>query len=94
MDVDNENEQQLEDKYTSQIAPTPDDENDKRDAVTVGRENFLSIYNERQGGDDDQNDEPDLTNGIKFRRDAEDDQDGFELKTPGGEPGAKGRPMI
>ena len=73
MDVDNENEQQLEDKYTSQIAPTPDDETDKRDAVTVGRENFLSIYKDRQGGDDDQNDEPDLANGIKFRRDAEDD---------------------
>ena len=76
MDVDNANEQQIEDKYTSRIDATPDnaDENDRRDAVTVGRENFLSIYNERQGGgDDDQNDEPDLTNGIKFRRDEEDD---------------------
>ena len=50
MDTDTENEQQLEDKYTSQIAPTLSDnadETDKRDAVTVGRENFLNIYNER-----------------------------------------------
>ena len=55
MDADNETEQQLEDKYTSRIDATPDnaDENERRDAVTVGRENFLSIYNERQGGGDD-----------------------------------------
>ena len=55
MDADNETEQQLEDKYTSQIAASPDnaEEKDKRDAVTVGRENFLSVYKERQGGDDD-----------------------------------------
>ena len=56
MDVDNENEQQLEDKYTSQIAATPDnaeDNKERRDPVTVGRENFLSIYNERQGGGED-----------------------------------------
>ena len=55
MDADNENEQQLEDKYTSQIAASPDnaEENDRRDAVTKGRENFLSIYKDRQGGEDD-----------------------------------------
>ena len=56
MDVDNENEQQLEDKYTSRIAPTPDnaeDNKDRRDPVTVGRENFLSIYKDGQGGGED-----------------------------------------
>lgn len=85
MSVDNdEKTQEIEDKYTSQIAPSADStdkDEDKRDAATVRRENFLNIYNENaDNGEQSKEDGPDLSNGIKFKHDAEEDS-GFELKT-------------
>ena len=68
-------------KYTSQIPSSEDQEDDKRDDVTKDRESFLSIYKENKGGDADGNEEPDLTNGIRYKTDARDDDPEFELKT-------------
>ena len=44
------------------------------------REEFLSIYKEGKDADDRKDDQPDLSNGIRFRRDEEDESD-FKLKT-------------
>lgn len=88
-----------ESKSNSQIAPSADqddDENDKRDQVTKQRESFLNIYKESDAkADDDGADEPDLSKGIRFKRDAEDDENGFELKTgPESAANAGGKPLI
>lgn len=87
-----------EDKNNSQIAPSEDDENDKRDGTTKQRESFLSIYKEDNGNDGEaKSDEPDLSNGIRFKREAEEDDTGFELKTgPDGSAAgnAGGKPLI
>ena len=73
----------IDDKYNhsgnSQIKPQPDEE-DQRDETTVRRENFLSIYKEGENKDDGEEDGPDLSNGIKFKRD-EENEDEFKLKT-------------
>lgn len=61
--------------------------------MTKGRESFLDIYQENQDDQNDQNDEPDLSNGIRFKRDADEDDEAFELRT-GVESGSKGKPMI
>ena len=65
----------------SQIPPSADaDGNDNRDDRTIQRENFLNIYKENDGNDNQNNsNEPDLSNGIRFKRDADEDESGFEL---------------
>ena len=75
---DSEKMRKESDKYTTSIAPSEDKKEDKRDDVTQGRENFLNIY--KEGGDDGEskNDDPDLANGIRFKREEEEDS-GFEL---------------
>lgn len=50
---------------------------DKRDLLTVKREDFLNIYKEGEQTQTTE-DAPDLSQGIKFKRDAD---KGFELKT-------------
>ena len=90
------------DKYSnSRIAPSNADENetDKRDETTKKRENFLSIYKEsntgKDGDGDREPDAPDLSNGIRFKRDANEDEPDFELKTGGATAAAtSGRPLI
>ena len=84
MSVDDDTaEQALEDKYTKQIPPSPAgaDNEDKRDAVTRHRENFLNVY--KEGGDDitAESDEPDLSQGIRYKTTAGEEDSGFELKT-------------
>ena len=81
------------------IAPSEDPhndngENDKRDVMTRKREDFLTIYKEDEGkdGKDGDNDEPDLSSGIRFRRDADEEDSGFELKT--GSEGTGKKPLI
>ena len=89
MSVDDDEDaktQAIEDKYTKQIPPSSNGEEDKdtRDAVTKHRENFLSIY--KEGNDnaaDDQSNEPDLSQGIRYKTTADEDESGFELKTGG-----------
>ena len=88
MAVDNDadaSNQTIDDKYSkgSSRIPASDQEEDKRDAATIKRENFLSIYKEGgDNGDGQDNDlEPDLSQGIKFKRDQEADESSFELKT-------------
>ena len=95
----NDNSSNDIDKYSnSRIAPSADDEgNDKRDETTKKRENFLSIYKEsnNQNDGDGVQDAPDLSNGIRFKRDANDDEPDFELKTGGATAAANGgRPLI
>ena len=54
---------------------------DKRYKATVRREEFLNIYKEENdAGNDGENAGPDLSNGIRFKRD-EEDESGFTLKT-------------
>merc|ERR1712151_144114 len=57
------------------------DENkgDKRDAATVRREDFLNIYKENGDEGEQNGDGVDLSNGIRFKRDEE--ENGFDLKT-------------
>ena len=102
MSVDNDKEaadSKIDDKYSesadsrsTRIAPSDDDGEDKRDAMTRKREDFLNIYQENKDGDGEGNDEPDLSNGIKFKRDAEDEDSGFEMKT--GNEGSGKKPLI
>ena len=66
--------------------------NEKRDKATVRREEFLNIYKEENNeGQDGENAGPDLTNGIKFKRDEEEDS-GFTLKTS--LDSGQGKPLI
>lgn len=81
-------------RYTSQIPSSEDQEDDKRDDVTKDRESFLSIYKENKGGDADGNEEPDLTNGIRYKTDARDDDPEFELKTGNEGQSNGGKPLI
>ena len=72
-----------------------DGESDKRDVRTRKREDFLTIYKEEDEGKEGKvgdNDEPDLSNGIRFKRDAHEEDSGFELKT--GSEGTGKKPLI
>jgi len=78
---DNEVVPTLDDKYTTAI-PAMDEAEDKRDEATIKRESFLTIYKEKAGDKETTADEPDLSSGVRFKRDeAEDEESGFELKT-------------
>lgn len=86
MAVDNDEEaakqQTIDDKYSKPIKPLNDsDVEEKRDEMTIKRENFLSIYKEKTDGGDDNTDEPDLSNGIRFKRDQNEDDTEFQMKT-------------
>ena len=51
---------------------------DKRDKAAVRREEFLSIYKEdKETGTGDGDDAPDLSNGIRFKKEDEDEESGF-----------------
>ena len=64
---------------------------DKRDKATVRREEFLNIYKEENNaGQDGEDGGPDLSNGIKFKREEEDS--GFTLKTS--PDSGQGKPLI
>lgn len=99
MSVDNDEDakdEKIDDKYSAPSKSIPaSDDDDKRDETTVKRESFLSVYKEGKDGDAaDGNDEPDLSNGIRFKRDdEEDDEPNFELKT-GPESSDGKRPLI
>ena len=70
-----------------------DKEDSKKDLATIKREDFLSIYKESDNVDvaGDQ-DAPDLSNGIRFKRD-EDSDPSFDLMTSVKDSKA-GRPLI
>jgi len=100
MSVDNDTDASkkgIDDKYsapTSSIPASDADDKDKRDTRTKGRESFLNIYKENEDGDQDQdNDDPDLSNGIRFKRDENENEPDFELKT-GGERSDGKKPLI
>jgi len=84
----------LDDKY-SRIGPSAEaleEEEDKRDANTIRRETFLNVVKDRSDREEDGGlDGPDLSNGIKFRRDEGDTDPDFELKTSAE---AKKKPLI
>lgn len=94
-EADNDESFNRDKKYTSQIPGSEEGEQDedKRDEVTKKRENFLNIYKENQDGDANGNDEPDLSNGIRYKTDARDEDPEFELKT-GNEGSGNRKPMI
>ena len=48
--------------------------------MTKRREDFLNIYKE-ESQDDDKDDTPDLSNGIKFKREEGETEDDFKLRT-------------
>jgi len=55
----------------------------------------LNIYKEDGGNDgESKSDEPDLSNGIRFKRNEEDEESGFELKTNTDAANSSGKPMI
>jgi len=56
------------------------DKEDKRDPATQKRESLLKIFKEEDTNGDADEKDVDLSNGIKIRRDEEEDS-GFELKT-------------
>ena len=87
--------EKIEDKYSAPSKSIPaSDDDETRDETTVKRESFLSVYKESNDGDAaDGNDEPDLSNGIRFKRDAEEDEPNFDLKT-GPESSDGKRPLI
>lgn len=59
-----------------------DENEDKRDAATKRREDFLNIYKEDKGGNDGADDDtPDLSNGIKFKRDPDETEEDFKMRT-------------
>jgi len=99
MSVDNDESaknEKIEDKYSapSKSIPATDDDDERRDETTVKRESFLSVYKENNDADAvEGNDEPDLSNGIRFKRDAEEDEPNFDLKT-GPESSDGKRPLI
>ncbi len=100
MSVDNDSDASkkgIDDKYsapTTSIPASDADDEDKRDTRTKGRESFLNIYKENEDGDQDQgNDDPDLSNGIRFKRDESENEPDFELKT-GGERSDGKKPLI
>ena len=67
-------------------------ENKGKDKATVKREEFLNIYKEdKNAGKDGEEAGPDLSNGIRFRRD-EEDESGFTLKTT--PDSGQGKPLI
>lgn len=71
----------IDDKYSKPIPPSASKDEDKRDSATVKRESFLNIYNENNdGGDNEDSGAPDLSNGIRYRQDEEEESD-FQLKT-------------
>ena len=78
MSVDNDEkagDSKLEDKYSRPIPASDGGEDDKRDEATIQRENFLNIYQENKDGDaEEDSGAPDLSNGIRYRRDDEDDE--------------------
>ena len=83
MEVDGKEADKIDDKYgqNQSIKASQDDEDDdKRDEVTRHRENFLNIYKENNSKDTNDQDETDLSQGIKFKRDQAED-DSFQLKT-------------
>ena len=84
MSVDNDEkagDSKLEDKYSRPIPASAGGEDDKRDEATIQRENFLNIYQENKDVDaDEDSGAPDLSNGIRYRRDDE-DEDQFEMRT-------------
>ena len=88
MSVDNDEaaaDSKIEDKYSKPI-PSSDSKavdaaEDKRDSATIQRESFLNIYKEGDEDDLDDGKEPDLSNGIRFKRDEDDEEDNFKLRT-------------
>jgi hypothetical protein len=63
----------IDDKYqlSSEVDKSSNSKKEK-DLDTVKREDFLSIYKEGGKAEQAEDDTPDLSNGIKFQRDAED----------------------
>jgi len=74
---------EIKDKYKHseniQIKPQEDGD-DERDETTKRREDFLNIYKEDKEDGKGDDETPDLSNGIKFKRD-EEEEDKFDLKT-------------
>ncbi len=96
MSVDNNNDpsiSKIEDKYTKQIPATQDESEDRRDAITKHRENFLNIYKENNADAGESKEDKDLSNQIRFKRDSEEEESGFELKTAA-ESQKKNKPLI
>ena len=67
-------------------------EEDTRDEVTRGRESFLNIYKDSDENAPAAEEDTDLSGGIKFKRD-EDEEDAFKMRTSKDEPSGK-RPLI
>ena len=75
--------------------PASENDNEKRDDTTIQRESFLSIY--KDGDDNDgesKSDEPDLSNGIRFKRDAGEEDSGFVMNTGTDQENSSGKPLI
>ena len=78
--------QKIDDKYDHSLDANPDgakdEKEDKRDAATKRREDFLNIYKEDKGGNDGGDDDtPDLSKGIKFKRDPDETEEDFKMRT-------------
>ena len=96
MSVDNSDDpsiSEIEDKYTKQIPASQDESDDKRDAITKHRESFLNIYKENIADVGESKEDKDPSDGIRFKRDSEEENSGFELKTAT-ESQKKGKPLI
>ena len=84
MDGQTTSEDAVDDKYGHLGGGMPEakeNEEDKgKDVARVRREEFLNIYKEENTGQEDEGGQTDLSNGIRFKRD-EEDESGFTLKT-------------
>ena len=76
--------QDIDDKYSQQDTSSKVDaskDEDKRDDLTKRREDFLNIYKEdKEKKGDGEDDQPDLSNGIKFKQDDE-SEEAFKMRT-------------